>query len=200
MWQRLRDRLLRSRWGFEWRYLRGQTPWDTGITPPEVMEFLAQTPPGRALDLGCGTGTNAITLARHGWKVTGVDFSPRAIRRARQKAASAGLSVHFLVADVTNLSMLQGPYDYVLDIGCLFALNNLDRRRYAMELERLCAPQGWYMLYAWLPRPWRGSMWGISVDAVQTLFDAAFTRERYVIGEEKGHPSVWYWYRRKTMG
>ncbi len=196
MWQRLRDRLLRSRWAFEWRYLRGQTPWDTGITPPEVMEFLAQTPAGKALDLGCGTGTNAITLARHGWQVTAVDFSPRAIQKARQKAASAGLSIAFHVADVTNLSMLHGPYDYVLDIGCLDRKSHEGRRRYARELERLTAPSSWYMLYAWLPRPWRGSLWGISVEEVHSLFGSLFTRERYVIGEEKGHPSAWYWYRR----
>ncbi|ROQ89582.1 methyltransferase domain-containing protein [Desulfosoma caldarium] len=198
MWQRLRDRILRSRWGFEWLYLRGKTPWDTGITPPEVMEFLAHTPPGRALDLGCGTGTNAITLARHGWQVTGVDFSPQAIRRARRKAASAGLTIAFYVADVTNLATLQGPYDYVLDIGCLFALSQDGRRRYARELERLTAPGAWYMLYAWLPRPWRGGLWGISVNEVESLFGGEFTRERYVIGEEKGHPSAWYWYRRKS--
>lgn len=197
MWQRLKDQLMRSRWAFEWRYLRGQTPWDTGVTPPEVMEFLAQNPPGKALDLGCGTGTNAVTLARHGWDVTGVDFSPRAIRRARKKADSQGLSITFYVADVTNLSMLQGPYNYVLDIGCLFALSNARRIRYARELERLTAPQACYMLYAWLPRPWRGGFWGISVEEVQALFGASFVREKYVIGEEKGHPSAWYWYRRR---
>lgn len=69
------------------RYWRRQTPWDTQVTPPEVMEFIARTPPGKAVDLGCGTGTNAITLARHGWRVTGVDFVPKAILAARAKAA-----------------------------------------------------------------------------------------------------------------
>ena len=71
-----------SRWKFEWRYWRGTTPWDTNITPPEVKEFIAAAPPGKALDLGCGTGTNAITLAQHGWQATGVDFAPKAIRTA----------------------------------------------------------------------------------------------------------------------
>jgi 2-polyprenyl-3-methyl-5-hydroxy-6-metoxy-1,4-benzoquinol methylase len=94
----------------------------TPFTPPEVMEFIAQTRPGKALDLGCGTGTNAITLARHGWQVTGVDFSPKAIRQARRKATAEGLKIEFHAADVTDLAMLTGPYDYVLDIGCLFTL------------------------------------------------------------------------------
>ena len=82
-------------WRFEWRYFRGQTPWDTNITPPEVMEFLANTTPGAALDLGCGTGTNAITLTRYGWQVTAIDFSYKAIRTARRKAAKDTLTIDF---------------------------------------------------------------------------------------------------------
>jgi SAM-dependent methyltransferase len=197
MWHAWKDWLRRSRWGFEWRYWRGKTPWDTQITPPEVMEFIANTPPGRALDLGCGTGTNAITLARHGWEVTGVDFAPRAIRVARRKAVAAGLEIAFHAADVSDLSMLTGPYDYVLDIGCLFVLGNRERARYADVLARLTGPGSWYMLYAWLPRSWQGGIWGISAEEVESLMGRELTRVRQVIGEEKGHPSAWYWYRRR---
>jgi SAM-dependent methyltransferase len=193
---RMMDALIPSRWRFEWRYWRGQTPWDTRITPPEVMEFIAGHAPGRALDLGCGTGTNAITLACHGWQVTGVDFAPKAIRQARRKTAAAGLEIEFHAADVTNLGMLTGPYDYVLDIGCLFTLKENDRINYARELARLMRSEGEYMLYAWLPRPWKGGFRGISADAVESLLHAAFIRTRFVIGEEKGSPSAWYWYRR----
>ncbi|HZD55845.1 MAG TPA: class I SAM-dependent methyltransferase, partial [Anaerolineales bacterium] len=56
-----------------------EPPWDTGISPPELLAFIESHPAGQALDLGCGTGTNVITLARNGWQVTGVDFAPRAI-------------------------------------------------------------------------------------------------------------------------
>jgi 2-polyprenyl-3-methyl-5-hydroxy-6-metoxy-1,4-benzoquinol methylase len=186
-----------GRWRFEWSYRRGQTPWDTQITPPEVMEFIARATPGRALDLGCGTGTNAITLARHGWQVTGVDFVPQAIRTARRKAAEAGLKIEFHTADVTDLSLLTGAYDYVLDIGCLFTLREKERVRYAGALARLLRPQGWYMLYAWLPRAWKGGVWGISAEEVESLLQGEFQEVRKVIGEEKGHPSAWYWFQRR---
>lgn len=185
-----------SRWIFQWRYWRGQTPWDTQITPPEVMEFIAQRAPGKALDLGCGTGTNALNLARHGWQVTGIDFAPIAIRRARRKAAAAGLEIDFHAADVSNLSMLSGPYDYALDIGCLFTLDEKNRVKYADELARLVRPRGEYMLYAWLPRQWQGRLWGISAEEVQSLLQASFRKVRMAIGEEKGHPSAWYWFQR----
>jgi 2-polyprenyl-3-methyl-5-hydroxy-6-metoxy-1,4-benzoquinol methylase len=160
------------------------------------MEFIANTSPGRALDLGCGTGTNAITLTRHGWQVTGVDFAPKAIRQARRKAAADDLEIEFHVADVADLRMLSGPYDYVLDIGCLFTLKENDRIKYANEVARLLRPLGDYMLYAWLPRPWKGGVWGISAETVESLLRGAFVRTRLVIGEEKGYPSAWHWYRR----
>ena len=189
--------IIPDRLYLQWRYWRGRTPWDTNITPPEVMEFMAGTPPGRALDLGCGTGTNAITLTRHGWQVTGVDFVPTAIRRARRKAAAAGLKIDFHCADVTRLGMLAGPYDYVLDIGCLFTLKEGGRMKYADELARLLRPEGRYMLYAWLPRPWKGRTAGISAEEVERLFSPVCVRSRMVIGEEKGSASAWYWYQRR---
>jgi methylase of polypeptide subunit release factors len=65
-------------------YLLGQPRWDTGITPPELIELVesGQVPPGRALDIGCGTGTNAVFLAQRGFEVVGTDVAWLAIRRA----------------------------------------------------------------------------------------------------------------------
>ena len=70
-----------QKWVYERQYRRGAPRWDTGVTPPEVVEvFEGEDPPsGRALDLGCGTGTNVLYLARHGFEVVGVDVSPLAI-------------------------------------------------------------------------------------------------------------------------
>src|SRR6266545_4272992 len=69
-------------------YRTGRTPWDTGVTPPEVVELVegkTPLPPGRALDLGCGTGNEVAYLARHGWTATGVDLVQVAIDRAASK-------------------------------------------------------------------------------------------------------------------
>lgn len=93
---------------------------------------------------------------------------------------------------VTDLGMLTGPYDYVLDNGCVFALDGAQRLKYAGELARLTKSGTWYMLYAWLPHPWRGGIWGISTEEVESLIGREFTKVRQVIGEEKGHPSAWY--------
>jgi len=178
------------------QYWRGQTPWDTNITPPEVMEFIKDAPPGKALDLGCGTGTNAITLAQQGWQATGVDFVPKAIHTARKKAAAAGLSIDFHVADVTDLSFLTGSYDYILDIGCLFTLKGKDRRAYADSIFRLLEPEGWYMLYAWMPRTFKGRTTGISVEDVKELFSPKLTEIKILVGEERSFPTAWYWFRK----
>jgi 2-polyprenyl-3-methyl-5-hydroxy-6-metoxy-1,4-benzoquinol methylase len=197
MWFEITDRLGLHRWRFAWMYLCRRTPWDTGITPPEVMAFLEESPPGRALDLGCGTGTNPISMARRGWRVTGVDFVPQAIRKARAKAAAAGLAIDFRAADVTALDFLPGPFDYALDIGCLSGLGPGQREQYTAHLARLLRPGAWYMLYAWLPRRWKGRTVGIAVDEVEALLTAAFKKEKVVMGEERGFGSAWYWYCRK---
>jgi len=195
---RLHNLLDRRWWMFAWHYLRGRTPWDTNITPPEVMEFLETATPGRALDLGCGTGTNAITLAQKGYQVTGVDFSAQAILAARQKAARAGLDIDFRMGDVADLFGLDGPFDYALDIGCMQSLKPDERKRYAVGLARLLRPGAWYMLYAHMPQQWRGRTIGLTPEEARDLFEAHFQEEKTVIGQERGHGSVWYWMTRKA--
>src|SRR5512146_2875944 len=105
---------------YEFMYRFRQPPWDTGVTPPEVVSFVegGKVKPGRALDLGCGTGTNSLFLAAHGFQVVGVDYSSKALARARAKALRDNMHVDFVQSDVTRLDFLQEPFDFVLDIGC----------------------------------------------------------------------------------
>lgn len=184
---------------FDLQYILGRTPWDTQVTPPEVVELVekGEVPTGQALDLGCGTGTNCIYLARHGWRVTGVDFSTMAIYRARRKARRVGVDCTFYRADVTDLSFLEETFDFVLDIGCLHSVPMEKWERYAAEVARLVRPSGLYLLYAFVPHPDRQGPRGISPGELRDLFGSSFVVERQEGGDDPtGSSSAWYWLRR----
>jgi SAM-dependent methyltransferase len=97
---------------------------------------------GRALDLGCGPGRNALLLASRGFQVDAIDLSPTAIAWARERAASAGVDVRFVCADAFASSELDGPYDFVFDSGCFHHLPPHRRISYLALLSRVLAPGG----------------------------------------------------------
>jgi SAM-dependent methyltransferase len=101
------------------RYRDGDTPWDHGFPSRELQHVLWEwrIPPAPALELGCGTGENAIFLAQRGFQVTALDVSPRAIDRAREKAERAGVQVTFLAADFAELPDTDGAFRFVFDRG-----------------------------------------------------------------------------------
>lgn len=139
-----------ARWLFyNFAYFRNPR-WDTGISPPELMDFIATHSPGKALDIGCGSGTNAITLAQHGWQVVGIDFIPYAIFRARSKANQAKLNIKFLLADATRLNNIGEPFDLILDIGCFHSLEDDGKIRYIHNLKHLLAPGAFFLLYTFI--------------------------------------------------
>lgn len=189
---------------FWWRYLTGQAPWDTNETPPEIVDLIEgeRLSPGKALDLGCGTGTNVIYLARHGWHATGIDFVRRAIRQARRKARLAGVTdrVQFLVGDVTRLSELElgGPFDLALDIGCGHGLPAEERPHYAENLAPLVTPGSTFMLYMFRPTEERPR--GLEPGAVGALFAPHFRLLCTDLGDDRaaGAGSAWYRFERTT--
>jgi 2-polyprenyl-3-methyl-5-hydroxy-6-metoxy-1,4-benzoquinol methylase len=71
-------------------YVTGDAPWDTGEPNRHLVELVRSraVAPGRALDVGCGTGTNALWLAKQGFDVLGIDVAPVAIEKARKKATA----------------------------------------------------------------------------------------------------------------
>jgi SAM-dependent methyltransferase len=129
-----------ARW--EDRYRTGDVPWDTGRPSSELQRVMAEDgiEPGRAVELGCGTGTNAIWLAQQGFDVTGVDLSELAIERAQAKAASASVRVTFLQADVLALPDLGLPFKFFFDRGCYHAVRRHDVAAYLRSLERITRP------------------------------------------------------------
>jgi SAM-dependent methyltransferase len=187
---------MRRRLAFELAYLIGQRPWDRGVVPPEVERFAAASRPGRALDLGCGSGAAAVRLAQLGWDVTGVDFSALALRRARLRARQASVPVRWLRRSVLDLDDVQGPFDLALDVGCLHTLARGERIRYWRNLERLLPPDAMFLLYAFvLSDSPGGSRWPRQADLLEES-----GRTFALAGLEPGtfgeRPSAWFTFRR----
>jgi SAM-dependent methyltransferase len=132
------------------RYRSGDTPWNTGRPDEELQRVLADEKilPCRAVELGCGTGTNAIWLAQQGFDVTAVDISPLAIERARERAPAAGPAVHFLVADVLEPLALSGPFAFFFDRGCYHVVRRVSVQRYLETVEQITAPGAFGLVLA----------------------------------------------------
>jgi SAM-dependent methyltransferase len=202
MLMRLLDRLGLRRLFFSLFYRVGRPPWDSGVTPPELIEVVEgpnALAPGAALDIGCGSGTNSVYLARHGWSVTGVDFASPALARAKEKARMARPlrgSTRFIQADVARLDTLRldTPCTLLLDIGCLHSLPPEDRPAYAAGVARHAASGALFLLYAWERGPARRM--GVTPEDVGSLFAGAFAVQRVEQGTERGMPTAWYWLRR----
>jgi len=188
---------LMRRLEFNLRYLLGKPRWDTGIVPPEVEAFVGSHPPGRALDLGCGTGTNLFYLAQHGWQVVGIDFSRLAVQAACKRLRAAGLMADVRVDDVTRLTGVQDEYNYILDIGCYHQLNQDGRKAYQMNLNRLLAPGGVWMIYGHYRELGSSLGHGLTEDDINELGGILDLQQRVDGQEGAQRPSVWLWFERR---
>jgi SAM-dependent methyltransferase len=182
---------------FEVAYRVGFTPWDHTTPPPELVEVIEgerELPPGRALDLGCGTGNSSIYMAACGWAVTGIDFVVPAVNRARQKAKAKGLDIDFRWGDVTRLSDtgLEGSFNLMLDVGCFHSLDTEAHRLYASELAQFTEAGATYLLFAFSSAPLAGrGPQGVSRDVVARLFESTFELVEARPGTGPGAPN-WY--------
>ncbi len=185
--------MFRRLW-FTFAYALTKPRWDTGITPPELVEVIETKPlpPGRALDLGCGTGTNVIYLARHGWQAVGVDFVGQAVATAKRKVQAAGVRAEIFQGDVTRLDFLNPPFDLALDIGCFHSLPADRRPAYIGGLNRLLRPGALFLCYAFKRE---APLSGLAIEEMQALFSSSFNSVKVEHGQ--GTPSAWYTFERK---
>jgi SAM-dependent methyltransferase len=173
-------------------YLR-KPPWDTGISPPELLKFIAETPPGMALELGCGTGVNCLALASAGWQVTGVDFALEAVRRARRRVLDANARVDLIWGDVTSLRNFPSPFDLVLDIGCFHNLSPAGKQKYLARLPGMLGLGGSWLVYGFLAQDGSGvdPAFGIALSHITQAGQTLKLVSRSD-GTERGiHPSTW---------
>jgi ubiquinone/menaquinone biosynthesis C-methylase UbiE len=181
---------------FNLLYLFSEPPWDTGVSPPELLDFIEHHPPGNAIDIGCGTGTNVITLAQSDWKVTGVDFAPHAIKIAKHKLRRGGIRAELVVRDATNLNGITGPFDLALDIGCFHGLRG-KKADYLSELDRILAPGGHWLMYGFFKPDTDQTSPGLA-EADLKLIPASMELVWRQDGLEKEErPSAWFLYRKE---
>ena len=154
-------------------YRLGITPWEREEVPRPVVEFSeSYASPGRALDVGCGTGRDAVHLAARGWAVTGVDSIPRALDAARRRARKAGVNVDWVLGDVTRLDTLEiaDGYQLLVDRGCFHGLSDDERERCTAGLTRVASAGGRLLVFAFQPRGPALGPRGITSEQLHSLF------------------------------
>jgi SAM-dependent methyltransferase len=128
----------RLQWDLPYQ-IEGQAVWDTGHASSELKRMVnsGQIKPCRVLELGCGTGSDAIYLASQGFDVTAIDISPTALDIAEKKAAKAGVKVNWLLADILHPPQFLKPFDFVYDRGCYHEVRQHHAKEYVAALESL---------------------------------------------------------------
>jgi len=133
----------------EWdqRYRDQDLPWDSGIRSRELAKVLQEQhlEPCRAIELGCGSGTNAIFLAQQGFTVTGVDCAPTALATARERAADAGVTVEFHEVDLCRFDADFEPFDFLFDRGCYHCARQIELDGFLATIARLSRSGSLYL-------------------------------------------------------
>lgn len=133
---------------FKGRYEAGDTPWDIGKADFNLEQTVNATPikPCKAVDIGCGSGDNAIWLSQQGFHVVGIDTSEAAIEKAKEKASKANVNITFLMSNILKDQVEGGPFGFAFDRGCFHVLDSdQDRQRFAKNVNSHLAKDGLWL-------------------------------------------------------
>lgn len=165
---------------WEQRFAEGNTPWDRGEANPQLGEWMraGTLAPCRILVPGCGAGHELAVFSRAGFDVTGLDYSPLALERARNALKAAGLSATVIEADALAWQP-DRPFDAVYEQTCLCALHPDQWRNYADQLHHWLRAGGkLYALFAQMPRAGaaegaiQGPPYHCDINSMRALFPA----------------------------
>lgn len=140
-------------WDWDLAYREGTPVWEMGEPSAELARFLSEKRIGRgsALDIGCGTGADAIYMVRRGLEVTAVDSAPTAIERARVRAEMEDALPRFVLADFFEFAQTAGTFDLVYDSGFYHYIRQIDLERYLDGLWRSTRPGSYCLTLAAAP-------------------------------------------------
>jgi SAM-dependent methyltransferase len=142
-------------------YRFGTPPWGAAPSPDLVaLVDSGRLTPCRAIDIGCGTGATSIYLASRGFDVTGVDFAPSAIDRARTAAMAANVRATFIVDDITAPTQVRSGFDLLVDHGTFDDLTHDSRASYVATANQIAAEGAAFYLWCfeWAPALWERAL------------------------------------------
>ena len=169
------DRPFRSFWDRAYADGDHLEHWEAPEVPGELVaaEAAGRVPgEGVVLDLGCGSGQEAVWLAGRGYRVIGVDDSTEALALARRRAVEAGVEVEWRHASVLDLPLDEDSADFALDRGCFHSIAPEDRDEYAAEIARVLAPRGQLLLRGAARQDEEAGLWAVDREAVERYFPA----------------------------
>jgi 2-polyprenyl-3-methyl-5-hydroxy-6-metoxy-1,4-benzoquinol methylase len=141
---------MKEKQKWEERYEQKKTPWDTGRPDSHLMRLVTGWPKfkGKVLEVGCGTGSNAVWLAEQGLRVTGMDISSKAIKLAKQRAKDKGVKCHFLAEDFLNRQLEGRQFALLIDRACFHVMGDNERRKLFVQQAAACLEPGglWFCM------------------------------------------------------
>jgi 2-polyprenyl-3-methyl-5-hydroxy-6-metoxy-1,4-benzoquinol methylase len=193
---------------FKGRYEAHDTPWDIGQPDFNLIQTVTKTPikPCNAVDIGCGTGDNAIWLSQQGFQVLGIDTSQVAIERAKEKASKANANCSFLVSNILTGQVEGAPLGFAFDRGCFHVLeSDQERKSFADNVNRLLEKGGlWLSLIGNAdeqrntPGPPQRTAKNI-VNALEPYFEILFLVSGYFGANRPDPPRAWVCLMRKRQ-